>query len=84
MHIYLADHVMAIIYCYVMVDVKVILANLSCFGAVWEKAKWTSFGNSLCLYAVLFAFTLKISNLINAHISPALSTGNPECDRTFE
>ena len=67
-----------------MVDVKVILANLLRFCAIWEKAKKAGFGNSLCLYAVLYAFTLKISNLISGHISPALSTGNPECGRTFE
>jgi len=33
MNIYLADHAEAIIYCYTMVDVKVVLTNPLCLGA---------------------------------------------------
>ena len=74
MNIYLADHAEAIIYCYTMVDVKVVLTNPLCLGAVQER-------QSSRVLGIAAAFTLKISNLISAYISPALSIGNPEFDR---
>lgn len=69
MHIYLADHFVAIIYCYTTVDVTVILANLLCLGAVWERLSSRVLGILIALrqYCVYAGFTLKISNLISGN-----------------
>lgn len=69
MHIYLVDHFVAIIYCYTTVDVTVILANLLCLGAVWERLSSRVLGILIALmqYCVYAGFTLKISNLISGN-----------------
>ena len=69
MDIYLADHVVPIIYCHTTVAVTVVLASLLCPGAVWERQSSRVLGILIAFtqYCVYAGFILKFSNLISAH-----------------